>query len=260
MCSSDLPQGGRLLAITKSIEAALKAGQSAAIRRAWADFLAATSDFYELPDCGIRVLAARPLRVREGWSSELFGDYNVASNGEQGVIPMNPKNLITLSILSCFIFALAGFNSERNVQTQRDETRPSLLSFVDMNTYTLVLSDPITRAKAKVDLKRLPGWPGPAPEHTLLLPDGKKVLVTYMASATEPVGIAVIKINSINWTAGTTDVQVVKNLETDKEGTRSTFSIVGVDLDADKLLASQRFGNASNHLHGVFSTTTARWV
>ena len=296
----DLPQGGRLLAITKSIESAMKAGQSAAIRRAWADFLAATSDFYELPDCGIRVLAARPLRVREGWSSELFGDYNVASNGEQGVIPMNPKNLITLSILSCFIFAFAGFNSERNVQTQRDETRPSLLSFVDMNTYTLVLSDPITRAKAKVDLKRLPGWPGPAPEHTLLLPDGKKVLVTYMASATEPVGIAVIKINSINWTAGTTDVQVVKNLETDKEGTRSTFSsitqtspdqyinkkveddwsrpvfaqlhgptllphsrfayltmwtddrIVGVDLDADKLLASQRFGNASNHLHGVF--------
>ena len=92
-----------------------------------------------------------------------------------------------------------------------------------MNTYTLVLSDPTIPTKAKVDLKRLPGWPGPAPEHTLLLPDGKKVLVTYMASATEPVGIAVIKINSINWTAGTADVQVVKNLETDKAGTRSTF-------------------------------------
>jgi len=59
----DLPQGGRLLAITKSIESAMKAGQSAAIRQAWADFLAATSDFYELPDCGIRVLAARPLRT-----------------------------------------------------------------------------------------------------------------------------------------------------------------------------------------------------
>ena len=100
---------------------------------------------------------------------------------------------------------------------------PSLLSFVDMNTYTLVLSDPTIRSKAKVDLKALKGWPGPAPEHTLLLPDGKKVLVTYMASATEPVGIAVIKINSINWTAGTADAQVVKNLETDKAGTRSTF-------------------------------------
>ena len=102
---------------------------------------------------------------------------------------MNPKNLIALSILSCFIFASAGFESERNVKTEREEKSPSLLSFVDMRTYALVLSDPTTRARAKVDLKRLPGWPGPAPEHTLLLPDGKKVLVTYMASATEPVGI-----------------------------------------------------------------------
>jgi hypothetical protein len=136
------------------------------------------------------------------------------------------------------------------------------------------------------------------PEHTLLLPDGKKMLVTYMASASEPVGIAVIKINSINWTAGTADVQVTKNLEEEKPGTRSTFPlitqtspdqyinkkvendwsrfaqlhgptllphsrfayytmwtddrIVGVDLDADKLLAAQRFGDASNHLHGVY--------
>ena len=122
----------------------------------------------------------------------------------------------TLLILAWFSFAPLGL-------AQTAKPGPSLLSFVDMNTYTLVLSDPTIRTKAKVDLKRLPGWPGPAPEHTLLLPDGKKVLVTYMASATEPVGIAVIKINSINWTAGTADVQVVKNLETDKAGTRSTF-------------------------------------
>jgi hypothetical protein len=124
--------------------------------------------------------------------------------------------------------------------------------------------------------------------------------LTYMASATEPVGIAVIKINSINWAAGTADVQVVKNLETDKAGSRSTSPpvtqtspdqyinkkvdddwsrpvfaqlhgptllpdsrfayltmwtddrIVAVDVEADKLLASQRFGDASNHLHGVY--------
>ena len=28
--------------------------------------------------------------------------------------------------------------------------------------------------------------------------------------------------------------------------------IVGMDLDADKLLAPQRFGDVSNHLHGVY--------
>jgi hypothetical protein len=134
----------------------------------------------------------------------------------------------------------------------------------------------------------------------VLMPDGKKVLVTYMASATEPAGIAVIKINSVNWGAGIADVQVVKNLETDRAGSRSNYPavtqtspeqyinkkvdedwsrpgftqlhgptflphsrfvyftawtddrIVAVDVEADKLLAPQRFGNASKQLHGVY--------
>src|SRR5438093_11760243 len=97
---------------------------------------------------------------------------------------MNPKNLITLSILSCFIFALAGFNSERNVQTQRDETRPSLLSFVDMNK------------KVEDDWSR----PVFAQLHgPTLLPHSRFAYLTM-------------------WTDD---------------------RIVGVDLDADKLLASQ---------------------
>jgi hypothetical protein len=93
---------------------------------------------------------------------------------ENTELPMKPRNLITLTILSCFVVAPVGFESELNAKVQRDETSPSLLSFVDMNTYTLALSDPTTRAKAKVDLKALKSWPGPAPEHTLLLPDGKR--------------------------------------------------------------------------------------
>jgi len=72
----DLPQNGHLLTTAKSIESAVKAGRSADVRRACTEFLAATSDFYRVPDCAIRVLAARPLRVREYWSTELFGDYN----------------------------------------------------------------------------------------------------------------------------------------------------------------------------------------
>src|SRR5207244_2020300 len=92
-----------------------------------------------------------------------------------------------------------------------------------MGTSALGHSKPTPSACSKDMLNGLPGRLGAASEHTLLLPDGKNVIVTYMASATGPVGIAVIKINSINWTAGTADVQVVKNLETDKAGTRSTF-------------------------------------
>jgi hypothetical protein len=72
----DLPHNGRLTAMAKSIESAMKAGTSADVRCVCAELLDEASKFYEVPDCGIRVLAARPLRVRENWSTELFGDYN----------------------------------------------------------------------------------------------------------------------------------------------------------------------------------------
>jgi hypothetical protein len=71
----DLPHDGSLLTITKSIESAVRTGRSTDVRRTCAEFLDAASEFYKVPTCGIRVLAARPLRVRERWTTELFGDY-----------------------------------------------------------------------------------------------------------------------------------------------------------------------------------------
>ena len=71
----DLPQNEFLLTPAHSIELAMIDGTTAAVRQACAAFLAATSGFYRIPACGVRVLAARPLRVRESWSTELFGDY-----------------------------------------------------------------------------------------------------------------------------------------------------------------------------------------
>lgn len=72
----DLPQDVRLLAIAKSIQSAMEPAKSAGVLSACGDFLTSTSEFYRVPFCGIRVLAARPLRVREHWRSELFGDYS----------------------------------------------------------------------------------------------------------------------------------------------------------------------------------------
>src|SRR5947199_9675520 len=54
----------------------MKEGGKADVRNACAEFLAATSEFYRTPNCNVRVLAARPLRVRENGATELFGDYN----------------------------------------------------------------------------------------------------------------------------------------------------------------------------------------
>jgi hypothetical protein len=72
----ELPPSGRLAAIAKCIESAMKAGQTGDVRGSSAAFLAAASEFYKVPQCEIRVLAARPLRVRENWTTELFGDYH----------------------------------------------------------------------------------------------------------------------------------------------------------------------------------------
>jgi hypothetical protein len=71
----DLPHDGRLPSITEFIESAMKAGDSGRVSRASTDFLKVASNFYNVPDCGIRVLSARPLRVREHMATELFGDY-----------------------------------------------------------------------------------------------------------------------------------------------------------------------------------------
>jgi hypothetical protein len=72
----DLPENDFLPKIAKRLESAMKAGSVQEIRTASAEFLAVASSFYKVPPCGIRVLAARPLRVRESWSTELFGDYH----------------------------------------------------------------------------------------------------------------------------------------------------------------------------------------
>jgi hypothetical protein len=74
--SLDVPQNGTLLEIAKRLDSAMKWDRIADVRSACAEFLATASGFYKVPTCGIRVLAARPLRVRERGTFELFGDYD----------------------------------------------------------------------------------------------------------------------------------------------------------------------------------------
>ncbi len=76
MKTLNLPRNGSLPDIVKGLESAIKASAAPDVRKACAEFLTIASEFYKVPPCGIRVLAARPLRVRESWATELFGDYH----------------------------------------------------------------------------------------------------------------------------------------------------------------------------------------
>jgi hypothetical protein len=76
LTSLPVPPDDRLRELAKSMISALKEGTTTGGHAACAGFLGVAADFYEVERPGIRVLAARPLRVREGgWAFELFGDY-----------------------------------------------------------------------------------------------------------------------------------------------------------------------------------------
>ena len=73
----EVPADDRLFLPAKAIETALKSGEGPPVRRACSEFLTAVAAFYQVRAPQLRVLAARPWRVREGgWATELFGDYD----------------------------------------------------------------------------------------------------------------------------------------------------------------------------------------
>lgn len=74
--SLDLPPNSALPVIAKRIEEAMARKRIPEVRSAGAEFVSESATFYRVPPCGVRVLAARPLRVRENWATELFGDYS----------------------------------------------------------------------------------------------------------------------------------------------------------------------------------------
>jgi hypothetical protein len=77
LASLELPQDARLRLSALAIESAMQDESRAAIQRACAEFLSIATEFYGVPKPGVRALASRPLRVREGgWATELFGDYS----------------------------------------------------------------------------------------------------------------------------------------------------------------------------------------
>jgi hypothetical protein len=75
----DLSQNGHSQETVKRLEAAMKADSIRHVRGACTEFLKNASNFYKVPTCGIRVLAARPLRTRGHGTYELFGDYTPGS-------------------------------------------------------------------------------------------------------------------------------------------------------------------------------------
>jgi hypothetical protein len=71
----DLPRNRALIENAQRLESGLKTDNIREVRSACTEFLVTISNFYEVPNCGVRVRAARPLRTREHGTFEFFGDY-----------------------------------------------------------------------------------------------------------------------------------------------------------------------------------------
>ena len=71
-----VPDDDSLRAPARAIQAALQTDDRKAVQAACAAFLASAARFYDVAAPGVKVLASRPLRVREGYQTELFGDYD----------------------------------------------------------------------------------------------------------------------------------------------------------------------------------------
>src|ERR1051326_531893 len=71
-----VPSDDRLKSIAAQIELAMKTGTMKDVAAGCEQFLSTASEFYQVRRCAVRVLAARPLRVRQHSTIELFGDYH----------------------------------------------------------------------------------------------------------------------------------------------------------------------------------------
>jgi hypothetical protein len=71
----DLPLNADLQEISRHLESAMRADTIREVQSACTAFLTSASNFYTVPTCDVRVLAARPLGTREHGAFELFGDY-----------------------------------------------------------------------------------------------------------------------------------------------------------------------------------------
>lgn len=75
----DLPPAGSLQLLAKELGEALATANRTAVRKAGIHLLTFLAHAYEVPPPGLSVLGARPKKIYEGSSYELWGDYTFAT-------------------------------------------------------------------------------------------------------------------------------------------------------------------------------------
>ncbi len=101
-----------------------------------------------------------------------------------------------------------------------------------------------------VDPTSLSGWPGDVPlQHTLVFPEGNKIFITSDNTAEHPAYIIVLKVNDINWDAGTVSLAVEAAIAADSPGTPTEFPFVE-PVNNVQAIPNWLVGRGTTQIHG----------
>lgn len=101
-----------------------------------------------------------------------------------------------------------------------------------------------------VDPASLSGWPGDVPlQHTLVFPEGNKIFITSDNTAEHPAYIIVLKVNDINWDAGTVSLAVEAAIAADSPGTPTEFPFVE-PVNNVQAIPNWLVGRGTTQIHG----------
>ena len=102
---------------------------------------------------------------------------------------------------------------------------PNLMIGTDMGHTDFYLFNMDTDQRIKVDLSKDPLWPGGGALHTVVSKDGSKAYLSVMSSDKDPATVLALRINKIDWNAGTADVKIAKVLRVAEPGENPSFLI-----------------------------------
>lgn len=101
-----------------------------------------------------------------------------------------------------------------------------------------------------IDPTSLSGWPANVPlQHTLVLPEGNKIFITSDNTAEHPAYIIILKVNDINWDAGTISLAVETAIAADNPGTPTEFPFVE-PVNNVQAVPNWLVGRGTTQIHG----------
>ena len=172
---------------------------------------------------------------------------------------------VVVVFLSLFVFAQSetyaaalNHSSGSSAEVPAASVSEKLMIGTDMMRPVLYLMDIATDRMITVDLSKDPKWPGGAPLHTVVTPDGTKTYLSVMSSEKDPLTILALRINKVDWKAGTADVRITNVMRVEEPGTSPSMPIP-TETDPSQPVTSL-WKPSNQQLHGPTVHPSGRFV